>query len=274
MKTYVNTSLIDAHNAQMQLEQMENIRFKRAGTMEVYGKFLLICSASLALLMFGWGVMMWFMSPAPAPVTDEHIYNYEISEVFVQGTNSKGMNAKARDKNSRSIDFPEVKAVGNSASGASSLSESLAEIQDNLTDTDTEIDNEVFAENTEQSLNKSQTSTSEENIGIDTIETSKESFNPPEGDTNKDAQSVPSDKFVVFRTHDLPGDAGRIWTGLQYQSEDLSKPVLQYCYLNEASTNNESTKHDLGRKTAESGLVWVDSQIAQQYKEFCQFLNT
>jgi len=26
MKTYVNTSLIDAHNAQMQLEQLEGVR--------------------------------------------------------------------------------------------------------------------------------------------------------------------------------------------------------------------------------------------------------
>ena len=30
MRTYVNTSLIDAHNAQMQLEQMEIVRFQRA----------------------------------------------------------------------------------------------------------------------------------------------------------------------------------------------------------------------------------------------------
>ena len=29
MKTYVNTSLIEAHNAQMQLEQLEGVRLQR-----------------------------------------------------------------------------------------------------------------------------------------------------------------------------------------------------------------------------------------------------
>ena len=110
------------------------------------------------------------------------------------------MNAEARDKNGRSIDFPEVKAVGNSASGASSLSESLAEIQENLTDTGTEISDQVFAENTEKGLKKSQTNPSEKANGMDTTEISKESFSSPEGDTNKDALLGPQ-KTLFFSLH-------------------------------------------------------------------------
>ena len=59
MKTYVNTSLIDAHNAQMQLEQLEGVRLRRAGALEVYGKFFLICAAGIATLMIAFGIMIW-----------------------------------------------------------------------------------------------------------------------------------------------------------------------------------------------------------------------
>ena len=118
MKTYVNTSLIDAHNAQMQLEQLEGVRLRRAGALEVYGKFLLVCAADIATLMVGFGIMMWLMMP-PAAVApaDEYINTYEISEVNIKG-------------NASDSDIP-----GN---GSPSISDSLSEIQNNLSNVDTE----------------------------------------------------------------------------------------------------------------------------------------
>ena len=84
MKTYVNTSLIDAHNAQMQLEQLEGVRLRRAGALEVYGKFLLICAAGIATLMIGFGIMKWLMMPPAVAPADEYITTYEISEVNIR----------------------------------------------------------------------------------------------------------------------------------------------------------------------------------------------
>ena len=120
MKTYVNTSLIDAHNAQMQLEQLEGVRLRRADALEVYGKFLLICAAGVATLMIGFGIMIWLMNPPAAPVTDEYIQNYEISELNIKG-------------NASDISTSDV-----ARTDSFSISESLSEIQNNLSNVDTE----------------------------------------------------------------------------------------------------------------------------------------
>lgn len=120
MKTYVNTSLIDAHNAQMQLEQLEGVRLRRAGALEVYGKFLLICAVGIATLMIGFGIMMWLMTPPEVAPADEYITTYEISEVNIEGNAG---------------DISELDIPGN---GSPSISDSLSEIQNNLSDVDTE----------------------------------------------------------------------------------------------------------------------------------------
>ena len=120
MKTYVNTSLIDAHNAQMQLEQLEGVRLRRAGALEVHGKFLLICEAGTATLMIGFGIMMWLMMPPAVAPADEYITTYEISEVNIKGNAS---------------DISDSDISGN---GSPSISDSLSEIQNNLSNVDTE----------------------------------------------------------------------------------------------------------------------------------------
>ena len=120
MKTYVNTSLIDAHNAQMQLEQLEGVRLRRAGALEVYGKFLLVCAAGIATLMIGFGVMMWLMMPPAVAPADEYITTYEISEVNIKGNAS---------------DISDSDIPGN---GSPSISDSLSEIQNNLSNVGTE----------------------------------------------------------------------------------------------------------------------------------------
>lgn len=120
MKTYVNTSLIDAHNAQMQLEQLEGVRLRRAGALEVYGKFLLICAAGIATLMIGFGIMMWLMTPTAVAPADEYVTTYEISEVNIKGNTS---------------DISDSDIPGN---GSPSISDSLSEIQNNLSHVDTE----------------------------------------------------------------------------------------------------------------------------------------
>lgn len=120
MKTYVNTSLIDAHNAQMQLEQLEGVRLRRAGALEVYGKFLLVCAAGIATLMIGFGIMMWLMMPPAVAPADEYITTYEISEVNIKGNAS---------------DISDSDIPGN---GSPSISDSLSEIQNNLSNVGTE----------------------------------------------------------------------------------------------------------------------------------------
>lgn len=261
---------MDAHNAQMQLEQIENIRLKRAGTMEVYGKFLLICSSSLALLMFGLGVMVWLMSPAPAPANNEYVHTYEISEVVVHNADSGITTAEVTDENGNSIDFPEVAAGAYSTSTAPSLSDSLAEIQVNLTDPD----NGVLAENIEGSEKPSQIAPIESSTVFDASEAPAGSSNPNKSAAVKKTQSIPSDEFVVFRTRDLPENVGSVVTGLKYQPTDLSKPFTQYCYWSEDSSDNKSTVHNIGIKTDEDGLEWDDNPTVEQYKELCQFLST
>lgn len=120
MKTYVNTSLIDAHNAQMQLEQLEGVRLRRAGALEVYGKFLLIFAAGIATLMIGFGIMMWLTTPPAVAPADEYITTYEISEVNIKGNTS---------------DISDSDIPGN---GSPSISDSLSEIQNNLSYVDAE----------------------------------------------------------------------------------------------------------------------------------------
>jgi hypothetical protein len=118
MKTYINPALIDAHNAQLQLEQLEGVKLKRLGVFEAYGRFLLICAAGVATLMVGFGLMMWLMTPPVAAQGDEYITTYEIAEVIVRQ------------------DEPEIFQTETSAGGLPSISESLSEIHSNITRTD------------------------------------------------------------------------------------------------------------------------------------------
>ena len=118
MKTYINPALIDAHNAQLQLEQLEGVKLKRLEVFEAYGRFLLICAAGVATLMVGFGLMMWLMTPPVAAQGDEYITTYEIAEVIVRQ------------------DDPEIFQTETSAGGLPSISESLSEIHSNITRTD------------------------------------------------------------------------------------------------------------------------------------------
>ena len=114
MKTYINPALIDAHNAQLQLEQLEGVKLKRLGVFEAYGRFLLICAAGVATLMVGFGLMMWLMTPPVAAPGDEYITTYEIAEVVVRQ------------------DDPDIFQAETSAGGLPSISESLSEIHSNI----------------------------------------------------------------------------------------------------------------------------------------------
>ena len=114
MKTYINPALIDAHNVQLQLEQLEGVKLKRLGVFEAYGRFLLICAAGVATLMVGFGLMMWLMTPPVAALGDEYITTYEIAEVVVS-------------QDDRGISQAET-----SARAVPSISESLSEIHSNI----------------------------------------------------------------------------------------------------------------------------------------------
>ena len=116
MKTYINTSLIDAHNAQMQLEQLEGVRLHRAGTLEVFGKFLLICAASLSLLLVGFGIMIWLMASPPAPVGDQNTYSYDIAEMVIQRDAMEGSSDHELRVNSPTIS-ESLSEIQSSASG-------------------------------------------------------------------------------------------------------------------------------------------------------------
>ena len=104
----------------MQLEQLEGVRLRRAGALEVYGKFLLICAAGIATLMIGFGIMMWLMTPTAVAPADEYVTTYEISEVNIRGNAS---------------DISDSDISGN---GSPSISDSLSEIQNNLSHEHTE----------------------------------------------------------------------------------------------------------------------------------------
>ena len=239
MKTYVNTSLIEAHNAQMQLEQLEGVRLQRAGTLEVYGKFLLICAASLSLLLVGFGLMMWLMAPPPAQVGDQYSNSYDIAEMVIQ-----------RDAIEGSSDLE-------ASETSSTISESLSEIQRNLTvnDESGEFDSENVM-NVEAVADESAHSSSQEVADGDEL-------------------SLPTDQFVVFRTSTVDEGVGEVVTGLTYQAENFSQPFQQYCYWTEAPKHNGSTKrYDLGNKTPQDGVVWYENEMVEGYKQFCQFLNS
>jgi hypothetical protein len=239
MKTYVNTSLIEAHNAQMQLEQLEGVRLHRAGTLEVYGKFLLICAASLSLLLVGFGLMMWLIAPPPAQVGDQYTNSYDIAEMVIQ-----------RDAIKESSDLE---------AGATSptISESLSEIQRNLSvsgegggfDSATVIDIEAVAD--------------------------ESSHSSPLEVMDVEELSLPTDQFVVFRTSTVDEGVSEVVTGLTYRAENLSQPFQQYCYWTEAPKHNESTeRYDLGNMTPQDGVVWYENEMVEAYKQFCQFLNS
>lgn len=239
MNTYVNTSLIDAHNAQMQLEQLEGVRLHRAGTLEVYGKFLLICAASLSLLLVGFGLMIWLMAPPAAAVGDQYTNSYEIAEMVIQRDSMEGSN--------------DLEASGTSPT----ISESLSEIQRNLSvsdesggfDSETVIDIEAVADESAHSRSQDV--------------------------TDVDELSLPTDQFVVFRTSTVDEGGSEVVTGLTYQAENLGQPFQQYCYWTETPQHNISTRrYDLGSKTPEDGVVWYENEMVEGYKQFCQFLNS
>ncbi len=239
MKTYVNTSLIEAHNAQMRLEQLEGVRLQRAGTLEVYGKFLLICAAGLSLLLVGFGLMMWLMTPPPAQVGDQYTNSYDIAEMVIQ-----------RDAIEGSSDLE-------ASETSSTISESLSEIQRNLTvneesgEFDSETINDIEAVADESAHSRSQDV------------------------TDVDELSLPTDQFVVFRTNTVDGGVSEVVTGLTYRAENLSQPFQQYCYWTEAPKHNEPTKrYNLGNKTSQDGVVWYKNEMVEAYKPFCQFLNS
>ena len=107
MKTYVNESLMDSHNAQMRLEQLEKVRFQRASSLEIYSRFIAITALGIFLIMFGFGLMYWLMQPTPAPVAAQHFHTYE-AESYVSETS------------------------GPAADEPRSISESLTEIQSGI----------------------------------------------------------------------------------------------------------------------------------------------
>ena len=110
MKTYVNTSLIDALNAQMQLSSGRSSPTSSRCLGGLW-KVLACLRSSIATLMIGFGIMMWLMMPPAVAPADEYITTYEISEVNIKG-------------NASDSDIP-----GN---GFASISDSLSEIQNNL----------------------------------------------------------------------------------------------------------------------------------------------
>lgn len=265
MKTYVNTSLIDAHNAQMQLEQMEGVRFQRAGTMEVYGKFLLTCAAGLALLMVGFGIMMWFMTPAPAPLADEYSTNYDISEVVIHNAEPS---APALQVTGSPGDAAESGGTAE-ISGGPSISDSLTQIQASLPEAGG--DQAIGADAINQAVTDGVAaaraiSQAKSNEGSDAEISSKLESDQTQG--------LPSDEFVVFRSQEVDGGAGEVVTGLKYRPEDLGKPYRQYCYWAEsAGESTGTTTFELGEIDAETGLVWADNKMARRYKQHCQFLG-
>ena len=115
MKTYVNTSLIDAHNAQMQLEQLKEFAYVEP----VPWRSMESCLSAqrYPTLMVGFGIMMWLMMPPAVAPADEYINTYEISEVNIKGNASD------------SVFFWQWFALD---------FDSLSEIQNNLSNVDTE----------------------------------------------------------------------------------------------------------------------------------------
>ena len=192
MKTYVNTSLIDAHNAQMQLEQMEGVRMKRAGTMELYGKFFLICAAGLALIMIAFGIMTWLMSPAPAVEGDEHLHTYDISEVVIHNGELVAGDTELRASPDRAV---EVSNTAGTPQGGT-ISESLAQIQSGLaaeqgvadgTTNQIERDVELGVSSARALAGKTESDDSK-------VESSNAPASPAEAMSE---QTLPGDQFVV-----------------------------------------------------------------------------
>ena len=83
MKTYINPALIDAHNAQLQLEQLEGVKLKRLGVLRSW-KVLAYLRGWRRHFDGGFGLMMWLMTPPVAAQGDEYITTYEIAEVIVR----------------------------------------------------------------------------------------------------------------------------------------------------------------------------------------------
>ena len=116
MKTYVNTSLIDAHNAQMQLEQLEGFAYVEPVPWRSMESSCLSAQQYRHFNGRVWHHDVANDASAVAPA-DEYINTYEISEVNIKG-------------NASDSDIP-----GN---GSPSISDSLSEIQNNLSNVDTE----------------------------------------------------------------------------------------------------------------------------------------
>lgn len=266
MKTYVNTSLIDAHNAQMQLEQLEGVRLQRAGTMEVYGKFLLICAAGLALLMIGFGIMMWLMTPKPTPVADKYSTNYDISEVVIHNADSDEPSALLRDSAGGVVELSNTESI----TGTPSISDSLQQIQSGLADEklDTTGSSSQIERDVEVGVSAARSlegKTEARESAVDSLTIDADS--PSE-------QTMPGDQFVVFRTHELGDDGSEVVTGLKYNPNNLSEPFHQYCYWTDGPQQSGSTRFDLGIISPEGSVVWDENQMVERYKQFCQFLRT
>lgn len=268
MKTYVNTSLIDAHNAQMQLEQIEGVRLKRAGTMELYGKFFLICAAGLALIMIAFGAMTWLMSPAPAVEGDEHLHTYDISEVVIHNGEHFASNAQLRGSPDRVVEVSTT--VGPKQGGT--ISESLAQIQSGLASEEGVADGTTsqIERDVEESVSVARSLAVKKEIDESAVESSAVSASSAEAASE---QTLPGDQFVVFRSHELDDDGAQVVTGLKYSPNELSTPFQQYCYWTDGPRKIGSTRFNLGEISPDRGLVWEENEMVERYKQFCQFLG-
>lgn len=268
MKTYVNTSLIDAHNAQMQLEQMEGVRLKRAGTMELYGKFFLICAAGLALIMIAFGVMTWLMSPAPAVEGDEHLHTYDISEVVIHNGELVAGDAELRVSPDRVVEVSST--VGTTQGGT--ISESLAQIQSGLAAEQGVADGAAnqIERDVEQGVSAARSLAGKKEIDESAVESSTA---PASSAKAASEQTLPGDQFVVFRLHELDDDGTEVVTGLKYSPNDLSRPFQQYCYWTDGPKKTGTTRFNLGEISPDRGLVWEENKMVERYKQFCQFLG-
>jgi hypothetical protein len=268
MRTYVNTSLIDAHNAQMQLEQMESVRFQRAGTMEVYGKFLLICAAGLALLMIGFGIMMWLMTPEPTPVADEYSTNYDISEVVIHNADNGEAKVQLTDSAGEALELSST----DNAAGAPSIAESLRQIQSGLSEEQEDTAGSLSQIERDVELGVSAARSLEGKT--EAAESAVESPTTAAASTDASSeQTMPGDQFVVFRTHELDDDGSKVVTGLKYSPSNLAKPFQQYCYWTDVPRKTGSMRFDLGNILPDGGLIWAENEMVAQYKQFCQFLG-
>lgn len=83
--------------------------------------------------------------------------------------------------------------------------------------------------------------------------------------------TLPSDEFVVFRTHN--NQNWQVATGLKYRSGELDSPYSQYCYWSEASGGDRGVRFDLG--VIEEGnrkVSWYENE-KNAYRKYCKWLK-